>query len=49
MRTAVEGLKADGVPVGAGKPAAVADQDVVDATHIFAIGCLNELAGGAVA
>jgi len=35
---AVEGLKADGVVVPSGKPAAISDKDVVDATHIFAIG-----------
>lgn len=36
---AVEGLKADGVAVPTGKPAAIGGQDVADATHIFAIGC----------
>jgi len=36
---AVEGLKADGLPVPSGKPTAISDKDVVDATHIFAIGC----------
>jgi len=36
---AVEGLKADGVPVPSGKPTAIADKDVADATQIFAIGC----------
>jgi arsenate reductase (thioredoxin) len=36
---AVEGLKADGVAVPSGKPAAISDKDVADATHIFAIGC----------
>lgn len=36
---AVEGLKADGVPVPSGKPAAINDKDVADVTHIFAIGC----------
>ena len=36
---AVEGLKADGVEIPSGKPAAITDKDVVDATHIFAIGC----------
>jgi arsenate reductase (thioredoxin) len=36
---AVEGLNADGVAVPSGKPAAISDKDVVDATHIFAIGC----------
>ena len=36
---AIEGLKADGVAVPSGKPAAISDKDVVDATHIFAIGC----------
>src|SRR5215212_2476175 len=34
---AVEGLKADGVAVPSGKPAAIGDKDVADATHIFAI------------
>src|SRR5262245_62674723 len=36
---AVAGLKADGVPVPSGKPAAITDGDVSGATHIFAIGC----------
>jgi len=36
---AVEGLKADGLAVPTGKPAAIGDKDVADATHIFAIGC----------
>ena len=36
---AVEGLKADGVAVPTGKPSAISDTDVADATHIFAIGC----------
>jgi len=36
---AVEGLKADGVAVPTGKPAAITDRDVAAATHIFAIGC----------
>ena len=36
---AVAGLKADGVAIPTGKPAAISDQDVADATHIFAIGC----------
>jgi len=36
---AVEGLKADGVVVPSGKPSAISDMDVADATHIFAIGC----------
>jgi len=36
---AVEGLKADGVPVPDGKPSAITDDDVAGATHIFAIGC----------
>jgi arsenate reductase len=36
---AVEGLKADGVAIPSGSPAAISDQDVADATHIFAIGC----------
>ena len=33
------GLKADGVDVPAGKPTAISDGDVANATHIFAIGC----------
>jgi arsenate reductase len=36
---AVAGLKADGVAVPSGKPAAISDADVSGATHIFAIGC----------
>src|SRR6476620_835518 len=36
---AVEGLRADGVAVPAGKPSAISETDVADATHIFAIGC----------
>jgi len=37
---AVDGLKADGVAIPSGKPAAINDKDVADATHIFAIGCM---------
>src|SRR5262245_27387800 len=36
---AVEGLKSDGVAIPSGKPTAISDTDVADATHIFAIGC----------
>jgi arsenate reductase len=36
---AVEGLNADGIAVPTGKPAAITDADVADATYIFAIGC----------
>ena len=36
---AVEGLKADGIPVPDGKPTGITDADVAGATHIFAIGC----------
>ena len=36
---AVAGLKADGVAIPSGKPAAISDGDVAGATHIFAIGC----------
>jgi arsenate reductase len=36
---AVAGLKADGLPIPSGKPAAVSEADVTAATHIFAIGC----------
>jgi protein-tyrosine-phosphatase len=37
---AIEGLKADGIPVPAGKPTAISDADVAGATHVFAIGCV---------
>jgi protein-tyrosine-phosphatase len=37
--TTVEGLRADGLAVPAGKPMAIADSDIAHATHIFAIGC----------
>ena len=36
---AVAGLKADGVAIPAGAPAAIASADIEKATHIFAIGC----------
>lgn len=36
---AVEGLKADGVPLPPGAPSAIAADDIAKATHIFAIGC----------
>ena len=36
---AVAGLKEDGIGVPSGKPAAISDGDVANATHIFAIGC----------
>ena len=36
---AVEGLKADGVPIPDAKPTAIGSADVERATHIFAIGC----------
>jgi arsenate reductase len=35
----VEALRADGVVVPPGKPTAIGDKDIDDATHIFAIGC----------
>jgi arsenate reductase len=35
----VEALRADGVVVPTGKPTAIAETDIHDATHIFAIGC----------
>ena len=35
----VEALRTDGVVVPTGKPTAIADTDIRDATHIFAIGC----------
>ena len=36
---AVEGLRADNVPVPDGRPTAIAGSDITQATHIFAIGC----------
>jgi len=36
---AVAGLKEDGLAVPSGKPSAISDGDVANATHIFAIGC----------
>src|SRR6187431_1179918 len=36
---AVAGLKEDGIAVPSGKPSAISDGDVANATHIFAIGC----------
>jgi arsenate reductase (thioredoxin) len=36
---AVEGLKADGLSIPSGKPAAISDSDISGATHMFAIGC----------
>lgn len=36
---AVAGLKEDGLAIPSGKPAAITDDDVAKATHIFAIGC----------
>src|SRR5262245_42347272 len=36
---AVAGLTADGLTIPSGKPAAISDADVAQATHIFAIGC----------
>ena len=36
---AVAGLKADGLAIPSGKPAAISEGDVAQATHIFAIGC----------
>jgi protein-tyrosine-phosphatase len=36
---AVAGLKADGMAVPTGKPSAITDGDIAEATHIFAIGC----------
>src|SRR3954447_16679129 len=36
---AVQGLKTDGVAVPDGVPTAIADADIKNATHIFAIGC----------
>jgi len=35
----VEGLKADGLAIPSGKPTAISEADVTEATHIFAIGC----------
>jgi protein-tyrosine-phosphatase len=36
---AIAGLKEDGIAVPSGKPTAIGDEDIVTATHIFAIGC----------
>lgn len=36
---AIAGLKADGVAIPAGAPAAIESADIEKATHIFAIGC----------
>jgi protein-tyrosine-phosphatase len=36
---AVAGLKADGVAIPSGAPAAIEASDIAKATHIFAIGC----------
>jgi len=36
---AVAGLKEDGIDIPVGKPSAISDKDIADATHIFAIGC----------
>ena len=36
---AVEGLKADGVPLPPGKPTAIGSADAAGATHVFTIGC----------
>jgi arsenate reductase (thioredoxin) len=36
---AVAGLRADGVPIPTGRPTAITSDDVVQASHIFAIGC----------
>ena len=37
--SAVAGLRADGVAIPEGKPTAIAEDDVKQSTHIFAIGC----------
>jgi arsenate reductase len=37
--SALKGLREDGLDIPAGKPAAISEQDVSDATDIFAIGC----------
>jgi protein-tyrosine-phosphatase len=36
---ALKGLREDGLEIPAGKPSAISEQDVSDATDIFAIGC----------
>jgi arsenate reductase (thioredoxin) len=36
---AVAGLRADGIPIPAGKPTAITSGDVAQAAYIFAIGC----------
>jgi protein-tyrosine-phosphatase len=43
---AIAGLRADGVAIPAGKPAAIAQYDVARATHIFAIGCTSTSRSG---
>jgi len=35
----LEGLHADGIPIPEGRPAGIRDEDVTNATYIFAIGC----------
>lgn len=37
---AVEGLRADGVPIPEGTPKAIGNDDVAGANYIFAIGCV---------
>ena len=37
--SALKGLREDGLEIPPGKPSAISEQDVTDATHIFAIGC----------
>ena len=44
---AVEGLRADGLVIPSGKPAAMSPADVSTATHIFAIGCTLPAAAAA--
>ena len=44
---AVEGLRADGVPLPPGAPAAIAPEDIAKASHIFAIGCTLPAAASA--
>ena len=37
--SALKGLRDDGIEIPSGKPAAISQADVENATHVFAIGC----------
>jgi protein-tyrosine-phosphatase len=43
----IEGLKADGIAIPDGRPAAIGASDIQSATHIFAIGCTLPAAAAA--